>query len=84
MTIWNDNGAYLQLWRSVFERQAPTTLPQVERLVAPGKVGQGTYALAITKELLDVLTEAYREAATGTVTAERLTNETPAPPDRVL
>jgi hypothetical protein len=63
VTIWNDGGAYLQFWRSVFERRAPQALPRVEALIAPGKVGQGTTTRIQTNELLGTLTAAYREAA---------------------
>lgn len=65
VTIWNENGGYLQFWRSVFERRAPASLPRVEALIAPTPVGQGTVTHIITSELLDALTSAYREAATG-------------------
>jgi hypothetical protein len=41
VTIWNEGGAYLQFWRSVFERRAPKSLPLVERIIAPLKIGQG-------------------------------------------
>lgn len=65
VTIWYDNGAYLQFWRSVFERRAPSTLSCVEQLAAPHKVGKGTTTRDISDELLEALTAAYREAALG-------------------
>lgn len=69
VTIWNENGAYLTLWRSVFERNAPQALAEVERLIAPETVGQGNSIWDVSDELLAVLTEAYREAAGRTSTA---------------
>lgn len=63
VTIYNTNGAYVQFWRSVFERRAPTRLARVEQIVAPIQVGQGTWTSAINEELLESLTAAYREAA---------------------
>ena len=54
-------GVYLQFWRSVFERRAPKALPRVD-VLAPVKVGQGNMARLVTDELLDSVTEAYREA----------------------
>jgi hypothetical protein len=59
---YSDNGGYIQFWRSVFERRAPNSLPAVEMAAAPAKVGQGTAVHEVTDELLDALTEAYREA----------------------
>jgi hypothetical protein len=66
ITIWNDGGATLQYWRSVFERRAPKSLPRVER-VAPVKIGQGNTSREVTDELLEALTDAYREAASGKI-----------------
>jgi hypothetical protein len=68
VTIWHDkSGGYLQFWRSVFERRAPTSLPKVEQAAAPAIIGQGTVTHEVTDELLNALTDAYREAATGRV-----------------
>lgn len=66
VTVYNSqNGTYLQFWRKVIERRAPTSLPRVERAAAPAKVGQGSTTWNISDELLDALTGAYREAARG-------------------
>lgn len=65
VTIYNENGPYLQFWRSVFERRAPNSLKRIEPLVAPVKVGQGTITRKIDDELLLALTDAYQEAASG-------------------
>ncbi|MGH8898018.1 MAG: hypothetical protein ACRDZ4_13600 [Egibacteraceae bacterium] len=59
VTIWNENGPYLTVWRKVFERRgALQSLQHLEELLAPNKVGQSP----ITPELLGLLTDAYREA----------------------
>ena len=63
VTIWNDGSAYLQLWRSVFEKRAPEHLLLVEEFIKPLPVGQGTVVKALDDALLALLTEAYREAA---------------------
>jgi hypothetical protein len=63
VTLWNDGGAYLQLWRSVFERRAPSTLPLVEAHIAPKPVRQGNTIRDIDDATLELLTLAYREAA---------------------
>ena len=66
VTIWNEGGASLQLWRSVFERRAPKSLPRVEQ-AASMSIGQGNTTREVSDELLEVLTDAYREAASGRV-----------------
>ena len=63
VTIWNDNfQCYLSVWRSVFERRAPNSIAPIEHLLAPIKVGQGNTIRDVSPELLNALTEAYREA----------------------
>jgi hypothetical protein len=66
VTIWNEGGAYLQFWRSVFERRAPETLSRVER-IAPVQIGQGNTTREVSDELLEALCDAYREAAAGKI-----------------
>ena len=67
VTIYNYSGTpSLQFWRGVFERRAPESLPLVEQL-ALVRVGQGTVTYEISDELLDALTDAYREAVSGKV-----------------
>lgn len=63
VTSWHDGGAYLQLWRSVFERRAPATRPAVEACLAPRPVRQGNTIRDVDDATLEVLTLAYREAA---------------------
>jgi TIR domain-containing protein len=63
VTVYNDvNSAYLQFSRSVFERFAPDSIPVVESLIG-SRIGQGTTAHNVSPELIDTLTQAYREAA---------------------
>ena len=66
VTIWNEGGAYLQFWRSVFERRAPDGLPRVE-LLAPVGVGQGNTTREVSDGLLEALADAHREAASGKI-----------------
>jgi hypothetical protein len=66
VTIWNEGDAYLQFWRDVFVRRAPETLCRVERIV-PVQIGQGNTTREISDELLEALTDAYREAASGKI-----------------
>ena len=44
----------------------PETLSRVER-IAPVQIGQGTTTREISDELLEALTDAYREAASGKI-----------------
>jgi hypothetical protein len=68
VTIYNDpNTAYLQFWRGVFERRAPENLARVEQVLHPIPVGRGTTTREVDDELLEALTDAYREAASGKV-----------------
>jgi CheY-specific phosphatase CheX len=60
VTIWNDNGPYIQLFRSVFERLAPEALAKIEQLGQ--HVGQGSSVRHPSDELLGILASAYEEA----------------------
>lgn len=62
VTIWNDNGASLQLWRSVFDRRAPQSLPRVEEILGM-TLGAGKVTRSLEPEVLSAVTAAYREAA---------------------
>jgi hypothetical protein len=63
VTIYCDDGsAYLQFFRSVFERRAPRSLPEVEASLG-AKVRRGNTTRQINDTLLAALTTAYREAA---------------------
>jgi hypothetical protein len=63
VTIYCDNGsAYLQFFRSVFERRAPRSIPAVEAAMG-AEVRQGNTARQIPDALLSALTDAYQEAA---------------------
>lgn len=60
-SLWNDNGAYISLWRSVFVRLAWQHIERIESLI--GKpIGQGNTVRNPAPELLDALTAAYRDA----------------------
>jgi len=61
VSIYNNNGsAYIQFWRSVFERRAPVALAHVEASIMPIK--QGNTTREISDKLLEELTAAYKEA----------------------
>ena len=63
-TGWNEGGrASLAVYRSAVERAAPGALDRIERAAAPRELKQGGSNHEVTGELLDALTEAYREAA---------------------
>lgn len=64
ITIGNNNGPYLSLWRSVFERRAPECLRRLEEELGQ-RIGQGNIIKVFPDQLLQLLTSAYREAATG-------------------
>lgn len=68
VTIWNDNGPYLSFWRSVFERRAPEGLRRLEETLGL-KIGQGNSVKEFPDDLLQALTSAYQEAATGKLKA---------------
>lgn len=62
VTVWNERGAKLQVFRSVFERRAPESLQRIEGLLSDDeKIGQGNYVKP-TDELLAAVSDAYREA----------------------
>ena len=66
VTIYNDiKSAYMQFWRSAFERRAPMALPAVEAALGTA-LRQCDAAREISDDLLDALTSAYREAVTVT------------------
>ena len=65
VTIYNDiNSAYMQFWRGVFERRAPSSILAVEATIG-AELRQGNSTRDITQELLSTLTRAYREAVIG-------------------
>lgn len=64
VTIYNDGKTIsLGLYRQVFERRSPRSLPSVEEAVAPRPVGKGSSVYEFSDALLDALTSTYREAA---------------------
>src|SRR6266566_6800102 len=62
VSIYNNNGlVYMQFWRSVFEHRAPRSLDRIEQSFT--QIKQGNTIREVSDELLNVLSEAYREAA---------------------
>lgn len=59
---WTDNSAILSLWRSVFERRAPSSIERIESLIAPIPLGNGKTVYEVSDELLAALHDAYIEA----------------------
>ena len=55
-------------WRTVFERRAPQALARLEQMIAPATLGVGKSLAPVDDSVLAVLTDAYREAATGKIT----------------
>jgi hypothetical protein len=65
VSIWNDNGAYISLWRSVFVRDAWDHIEPVEELIG-GPIGQGNTVKNPPDALLDRLAAAYKRASKAT------------------
>jgi hypothetical protein len=55
-------SAYMQFWRSVFERRAPDSIAGVEAALGAG-IRQGNATRSFPEPLLETISEAYREAA---------------------
>lgn len=64
VSIWNEAGAFLSLWRSVFVRLAWDKIAKVESLTGQ-PIGQGSSVRDAPDPLLEVLTAAYRDAVKG-------------------
>lgn len=64
VSIWHEGGAYLSLWRSVFVRLSWDRLAAVEKAIGE-PIGQGSSIHDPSPELLDLLADAYRDAAQG-------------------
>jgi hypothetical protein len=64
VTLFHDRGAYISLWRSVFERRAPASIDRVEHLLGT-PIGSGNTTRDLRDQVLDALAEAYREAVHG-------------------
>lgn len=67
VSIYNENGAYLSFFRSVFERRAPESIAAVEAVLAPNHLGAGTSSRNFSGEMLAALEDAYQEAKRGVV-----------------
>lgn len=61
VSAWNDNGASISLWRSVFARHAWDQIEPIEQLTGM-PMGQGSTIRDPPQELLSLLTAAYEQA----------------------
>ncbi len=61
-SVWNDSGAYVSLWRSLFVKLAWDHIETIEEIIGVA-IGQGNTVRDPDQKLLDALTEAYRTAA---------------------
>ena len=62
VAIWNDRGAYLSPYRTVFAQEASGTLDELDAAF-PNEIGQGNYIKAAYDEtLLSMLRDAYVES----------------------
>lgn len=61
VTIWGDGS--VSLFRTVFVRRAPESLPAVEAAIAPKEVRQGNQVKPATDDFLAAVRAAYAEAA---------------------
>jgi hypothetical protein len=64
VSIWHEGDAYLSLWRSVFVRLAWDRIAAIEAALGES-IGQGSALHDPSPELLDLLADAYRDAAKG-------------------
>jgi hypothetical protein len=64
VSIWNDNGAYVSLWRTVFLRLAWDHVGPIEQHIGKA-IGQGSVVRDPNPKLLELLSAAYRDAAQG-------------------
>lgn len=62
VSVWNDGGAYMSLWRSVFARRAWEAIAPIEQLIDDG-LGTGKTIRNPSDQLLALLTQAYEAAA---------------------
>lgn len=61
VSIWNDGGAYISIWRTAFVRLAWEHIEAIEKLIGR-PIGQGNTVPDPPTELLDAITAAYRDA----------------------
>ena len=62
VTIYRDrDDGYLQFWRSAFDRRAPESIPVIEALAGTA-LKQGNITRQVSEQLLEALTQAYRDA----------------------
>jgi hypothetical protein len=69
ISVWNDQGAWISMWRSVFDAEAPVTRERIDGLL-PGQLGHGKYIKSpLTAEVLNILKAGYVEASGAEVPA---------------
>ena len=61
VTIWADGA--VSLFRSVFQRRAPGSIPAVGSVIAPAEIRQGNQVRPATDSFLAAIRSAYEEAA---------------------
>jgi hypothetical protein len=66
VSIWNDGGAYVSLWRSVFVRLGWEHIAPIEQLIGR-PIGQGNTVPEPSSELLEAISAAYRDAVDAQV-----------------
>lgn len=65
VTIYADSQpGPLQFWPSVFERRAPRSIDLVQAALG-SELKRGRFTAVVSDQLLDALTNAYREAVSG-------------------
>jgi len=65
VTVWFEKDANIQFWRSMFEKYAPNFIDPIEKH-AGMNIGQGNVCRVLDAKMLELLTAAYREAASAT------------------
>jgi hypothetical protein len=73
VSLYDDSLGYLTLYRSVFMKLAPASIPDVEETLGDDTLGNGTTTRTNTPELLAALRNAYSEASGG----QKLTSTSP-------
>jgi hypothetical protein len=67
VSIWNEAGVSMSLWRSVFVRLAWEHISTIEQIIGK-QIGQGNNVKDPSPELLQALSDAYEDAAEGSPT----------------
>jgi hypothetical protein len=75
VTLCGSGSVYL--YRGVLERVAPGSVPGIEQIIAPVRLGQGRVVRLVPDDLLAALRAAFREAAARADEAARLSGRLP-------